>query len=170
MLQIAPRKLARMVPDAAELDRFETASRADLAAWQREKLRETLHHAYANVPHYRAAFDQAGVHPRDFSDLPDPRPLSLHRQGGPAGELSVRDVRGAARGGGAHPRLVGHHRQADGGRLHQGRHRHTWADVVARSIRAAGGRPGMLVHVAYGYGLFTGGLGAHYGPSGSAAR
>ena len=62
----------------------------------------------------------------------------------------------------AHPRLVRHHRQADRGRLHQN-DIDTWADLMARSIRASGGRPGMKVHVAYGYGLFTGGLGAHYG-------
>ena len=93
MLQIAPRKLTRMVPEASELDRFEIASRPELAAWQREKLRETLHHAYANVPHYRAAFDQAGVHPRDFSDLPK-KMRSLLK---PSNFLSTRKIADNAR-------------------------------------------------------------------------
>ncbi|AWN52441.1 phenylacetate--CoA ligase PaaK [Methylobacterium sp. 17Sr1-1] len=162
MLQIAPRKLARMVPEASELDRFETASRAELAAWQREKLRETLHHAYANVPHYRAAFDAAGVHPRDFSDLPDLArfPFTAKadlRANYPFGMFAVprEEVARihASSGTTGKPTVVGY-TKAD---------IDVWADVVARSIRAAGGRPGMLIHVAYGYGLFTGGLGAHYG-------
>ncbi len=151
-----------MVPEASELDRFETASRAELAAWQREKLRETLHHAYANVPHYRAAFDAAGVHPRDFSDLPDLArfPFTAKadlRANYPFGMFAVprEEVARihASSGTTGKPTVVGY-TKAD---------IDTWADVVARSIRAAGGRPGMLVHVAYGYGLFTGGLGAHYG-------
>ena len=92
-----------------------------------------------------------------------PREVSVHHQGGPARQLSVRHVRGAARAGGARARVVGHDRQADGGRLHAAATSTIWADLVARSIRAAGGRAGDIVHVAYGYGLFTGGLGAHYG-------
>jgi phenylacetate-CoA ligase len=156
------RKLAELVPAPASLDRMETASRDELAAWQRERLAWTLRHAYDNVPHYRAAFDAAGVHPdafRDLSDLarfpftgkadlranypfgmfavPRPQVARLHASSGTTGK----------------PTVVGY----TAGDID------TWAGVVARSIRAAGARPGMLVHVAYGYGLFTGGLGAHYG-------
>ena len=109
-----------------------------------------------------SAFDAAGRPSGRPEDARRPRAVSVHGQERPARQLSVRPVRGAARAGGAHPRVVGHDRQADRRRLHA-RDIDTWADLVARSIRAAGGRPGDIVHVAYGYGLFTGGLGAHYG-------
>ena len=91
-----------------------------------------------------------------------PAPVPVHDQGGPARQLSLRHVRRAARAGGADPRLSG----TTGKPTVVGytkRDIDIWADVMARSIRASGGRPGMKVHVAYGYGLFTGGLGAHYG-------
>ena len=96
------------------------------------------------------------------SDPGGPREIPLHHQEGPARHLPLRHVRRAAGKARAHPRLLRHDRQADGRRLHPEGHRHL-GDVVARSICASGGRPGDIVHIAYGYGLFTGGLGAHYG-------
>ena len=118
--------------------------------------------AYDNVPHYREAFDAEGFHPDDLQSLDDLQPHAVHDQGGPAGQLPVRDVRRAAGAGRPRARELGDDRrptvvgytEAD---------IDTWADLMARSIRLAGGRPGDIVHVAYGYGLFTGGLGAHYG-------
>ena len=126
----------------------------DGAAW-------TLHHAYANVPHYRAAFDRAGVHPKDFRELarrnfrsPPSRTCARHY---PFGMFAVPREKlarvHASSGTTGKPTVVGY----------TAKDIDTWAQVVARSIYAAGGRPGMIVHVAYGYGLFTGGLGAHYG-------
>ncbi len=121
------------------------------------------------MPHYRAAFDAAGVHPRDFQDLPDLArfPFTAKadlRANYPFGMFAVprEEVARihASSGTTGKPTVVGY-TKAD---------IDTWADVVARSIRAAGGRPGMLVHVAYGYGLFTGGLGPITAPSASAAR
>ena len=99
---------------------------------------------------------------RDLKHARRPREVSVHGQERPARQLPVRHVRGAARAGGAHPCVVGHDRQADRGRLHAQRHRHLGRPGGALDPR--GGRPaGDIVHVAYGYGLFTGGLGAHYG-------
>jgi phenylacetate-CoA ligase len=129
---------------------------------QRERLSATLHHAYANVPHYRRAFDAAEVHPSDFQGPEDLArfPFTTKddlRNNYPFGMFAVpRDqiVRiHASSGTTGKPTVVGYTR----------RDIDTWAELMARSIRAAGGRPGMIVHVAYGYGLFTGGLGAHYG-------
>ncbi|GJD48758.1 Phenylacetate-coenzyme A ligase [Methylobacterium crusticola] len=162
MPPIAPRKLAEMLPRARDLDRFETAPRAELAAHQRERLGRTLRHAYENVPHYRAAFDAAGVRPDAFSDLPDLArfPFTTKadlRANYPFGMFAVPREQvariHASSGTTGKPTVVGYTRHD----------LDVWADCVARSIRAAGGRPGMVVHVAYGYGLFTGGLGAHYG-------
>ena len=99
-------------------------TRAELEALQLERLRETLRSAYEQVPHYRHAFDEAGVGPDDLASLGRPRAVPVHRQGRPAGELPVRDVRGAARAGGARPRLERHDGQADRGRLHPRGHRH----------------------------------------------
>ncbi|MBK3590452.1 phenylacetate--CoA ligase, partial [Streptomyces sp. MBT57] len=134
----------------------------DLEALQLERLRTTLRHAYENVPFYRAAFDGAGLRPEDCRTLADLSrfPFTAKadlRDNYPFGMFAVpeRDVRRvhASSGTTGRPTVVGYtERDLD-----------TWADVVARSIRAAGGRPGHKVHVAYGYGLFTGGLGAHYG-------
>ncbi|MEU0762691.1 phenylacetate--CoA ligase PaaK [Streptomyces microflavus] len=146
----------------AMLDAAEQLSRADLEALQLERLRTTLRHAYENVPFYRAAFDGAGLRPEDcrtlanLSRFPFTAKADL-RDNYPFGMFAVpeRDVRRihASSGTTGRPTVVGYtERDLD-----------TWADVVARSIRAAGGRPGHKVHVAYGYGLFTGGLGAHYG-------
>src|SRR6478752_1986651 len=134
----------------AGLDAIETASRDEIAALQRERLAWTLRHAYANVPHYRAAFDRAGVHPDDFRTLDDLGNFPFGMFAVPREKL-VRVH--ASSGTTGKPTVVGYTAQDI----------ETWAHVVARSIHAAGGRPGMIVHVAYGYGLFTGGLGAHYG-------
>ncbi|MGW1202809.1 phenylacetate--CoA ligase PaaK [Streptomyces cyaneofuscatus] len=146
----------------AMLDAAEQLSRADLEAIQLERLRTTLRHAYENVPFYRAAFDAAGLRPEDCRTLADLSrfPFTAKadlRDNYPFGMFAVpeADVRRihASSGTTGRPTVVGYtERDLD-----------TWADVVARSIRAAGGRPGHKVHVAYGYGLFTGGLGAHYG-------
>ena len=111
-------------PRPDELEPIERASRDELRALQLTRLRWSLAHAYDNVPHYRKAFDAKGVHPRDLHTPRGSREVPVHGQDRPARQLSVRHVRGAARAGRAHPRLVGHHRQADGRRLHAQRHRH----------------------------------------------
>ncbi|MER5870747.1 phenylacetate--CoA ligase PaaK [Streptomyces sp. NPDC002044] len=143
-------------------DEGERLSRDELAALQLKRLRASLHRAYDRVPFYRRAFDEAGVHPVDCRSLAD---LALFpftaksdlRDQYPFGMFAVprSDVRRihASSGTTGRPTVVGY---TDGDLA-------TWADVVARSLRAAGGRPGQTVHIAYGYGLFTGGLGAHYG-------
>ncbi|MEV6420874.1 phenylacetate--CoA ligase PaaK [Streptomyces sp. NPDC051662] len=144
------------------LDAAEQLSREELAVLQLDRLRATLRHAYKNVGHYRTAFDRAGLRPEDCrtladlarfpftakADLRDNYPFGMFA----VDQSEVRRVH-ASSGTTGRPTVVGYtQRDLD-----------TWADVVARSIRAAGGRPGHKVHVAYGYGLFTGGLGAHYG-------
>ena len=151
-----------LTPDPSTLDPIEIAPREQLAALQLERLRWSLAHAYGNVPHHRSAFDAAGVQPGDLTELADLRhfPFTTKadlRANSPYGmfavpEDQVRRIH-ASSGTTGQPTVVGYTE----------RDLSTWADVVARSIRAAGGRPGMKVHVAYGYGLFTGGLGAHYG-------
>ncbi|MBF6616181.1 MAG: phenylacetate--CoA ligase [Candidimonas sp.] len=143
-------------------DAIEHASKDELQNLQLERMKWSLKHAYDNVPHYRQAFDQAGVHPDDLKQLSDlsrfpfttkqdlrdnypfkmfavPRDqvLRIHASSGTTGK----------------PTVVGY----------TAKDISVWADLVARSIWAGGGRPGDIVHVAYGYGLFTGGLGAHYG-------
>ena len=134
----------------------------ELRARQLERLRETLTAAYAHVPHYRKAFDDLGVRPEDLGSLEDLRhfPLTAKadlREQYPFGMFAVpreQVVRvHASSGTTGRPTVVGYTAQDI----------RTWASLMARSIRAAGGRPGDVVHVAYGYGLFTGGLGAHYG-------
>ncbi|WP_328483750.1 phenylacetate--CoA ligase [Streptomyces sp. NBC_00377] len=144
------------------LDEGERLDEDALRTLQRERLRASLRHAYAHVPFYRESFDRAGVHPDDFRDLGDLSrfPFTTKadlREHYPYGMFAVpRDrVRRihASSGTTGRPTIVGY-TDAD---------LSMWADMVARSIRAAGGRPGDTVHVAYGYGLFTGGLGAHYG-------
>ena len=151
-----------LTPDRATLDPIEVASRDELAALQLTRMRWSLQHAYDHVPHYRSAFEAAGVRPEDLSELADLRhfPFTTKadlRASYPYGMFAVpRDqVRRlhASSGTTGQPTVVGYTEQDIS----------TWSDVVARSIRAAGGRPGMTVHIAYGYGLFTGGLGAHYG-------
>jgi phenylacetate-CoA ligase len=144
------------------LDSGEQLSRDALAALQLERLRAVLRHAYDHVGFYRRAFDEAGLRPEDCRSLADlalfPLTTKSHlRDNYPFGmfavpESEVRRIH-ASSGTTGLPTVVGYtQRDLD-----------TWADVMARSIRAAGGRPGHKVHVAYGYGLFTGGLGAHYG-------
>ncbi|MFB6478712.1 phenylacetate--CoA ligase PaaK [Streptomyces virginiae] len=143
-------------------DEGERLGHDELAALQLTRLRATLHRAYEKVPFYRQAFDKAGVHPDDCRSLAD---LSLFplttkadlRDQYPFGMFAVprSQVRRihASSGTTGRPTVVGY----------TDKDLSTWADVVARSIRAAGGRPGQIIHIAYGYGLFTGGLGAHYG-------
>ncbi|MDQ7973998.1 MAG: phenylacetate--CoA ligase PaaK [Rhodocyclaceae bacterium] len=149
-------------PAPGDLEPIETASRDEIAALQLTRLRTTLAHAYENVPHYRRAFDAKGVHPSDLKQLSDLSkfPFTVKndlRDNYPFGLLAVPRERlariHASSGTTGKPTVVGY-TQGDVDR---------WADLVARSIRAAGGRAGDLVHVSYGYGLFTGGLGAHYG-------
>ena len=144
------------------LDPIEKASRDEIAALQIERLKQTLRQAYDNVPAYRAKFDRHGVHPDDFRQLDDLRKFPFTtkqdlRENYPFGMFAVpreKIVRiHASSGTTGKPTVVGY-TQSD---------INTWADLMARSIRASGGRPGMKVHVSYGYGLFTGGLGAHYG-------
>jgi phenylacetate-CoA ligase len=149
--------------DAAELlDSGERLDQDALKALQLERLRASLHHAYTNVPFYRQSFDLAGVHPADCRTLSD---LALFpfttkvdlRDNYPFGMFAVPEKRirriHASSGTTGRPTVVGYTENDLS----------MWADMVARSIRAAGGRPGDKVYVAYGYGLFTGGLGAHYG-------
>jgi len=161
MTAAASKRISR-VPRPDELDPIETASRDEIAALQLERLRWSVRHAYENVPTYRARFDAAGVHPDDLRTLEDLArfPFTTKddlRAAYPFGLFAVLRERiariHASSGPTGKPTIVGY----------TSRDLETWAEVVARSIRAAGGRPGMIVHVAYGYGLFTGGLGAHYG-------
>ncbi len=149
-------------PRPGDLEAIETASRDEIAALQMQRLRTTLRLAYEKVPHYRRTFDAHGVHPDDLKTLSDLARFPLSgkadlRENYPFGLFAVpreQVVRvHASSGTTGKPTVVGY-TQAD---------IDTWADLMARSIRAAGGRPGDMVHVAYGYGLFTGGLGAHYG-------
>lgn len=141
---------------------IETASIDELRTLQTERLQSTLHNAYANIDHYTRAFDAAGVHPDDVTSLDDLARLPFLvkddlREAYPFGMFAVpREdlVRvHASSGTTGKPTVVGY-TAAD---------IDTWATVMARSLFAAGGRPGDLLHNAYGYGLFTGGLGAHYG-------
>src|SRR5260370_15066074 len=134
----------------------------ELRALQLDRLRWTLRYAYANVPFDRKKFDAGGVRPQDCRSLEDLASFPVTtkddlREHYPAGMFAVRvpELRRihASSGTTGQPTVVGY-TQSD---------LDTWSDLMARSIRAAGGRPGDMVHVAYGYGLFTGGLGAHYG-------
>ncbi|MEE8445207.1 MAG: phenylacetate--CoA ligase, partial [Alphaproteobacteria bacterium] len=152
----------RGAPDKRGLDPIEVASRDEIAALQLERLRWSLGHACENVPHYRAAFDAAGVRADDLADLSDlakfpftvkddlrrcypfdmfaePREevVRIHASSGTTGQ----------------PTVVGYTKDAID----------AWADLMARCTRAGGGRRGDIVHVAYGYALFPGGLGAHSG-------
>lgn len=144
------------------LDPLETASLDQLRTHQLDRLRWSLNHAYANVPLYRKRFDALGVHPDDLHSLDDLATFPFTtktdlRDNYPYGMFAVpmhEVVRvHASSGTTGKPTVVGYTQNDID----------TWANVVARSIRAAGGRPGDKVHVSYGYGLFTGGLGAHYG-------
>jgi phenylacetate-CoA ligase len=145
-----------------DLEPIERASQDELQSLQLQRLRKTLADAYEHVPHYRRAFDARGVQPSDCKSLADLAnfPFTTKkdlRDNYPFGMFAVpreKVVRvHASSGTTGKPTVVGY-TQAD---------IDTWADLMARSIRAAGGRAGDIAHVAYGYGLFTGGLGAHYG-------
>ena len=149
-------------PAPGDLEPIETASRDELQALQLQRLQWSLQHAYEHVPHYRRAFDEKGVHPSDCKTLADLAKFPFTdkadlRANYPFGMFAVpreQVVRiHASSGTTGKPTVVGY-TQTD---------IDTWADLVARSIRASGGRAGDIVQVAYGYGLFTGGLGAHYG-------
>jgi phenylacetate-CoA ligase len=150
------------VTERRSYDPIELASRDELAALQLERLRWSLRHAYDDVPHYRRKFDEAGVHPDDVRSLDDLRrfPFTTKddlRETYPDGMFGVpaeHVVRiHASSGTTGRPTVV----------AYTARDVDTWSELVARSLWAAGGRAGDRVHVAYGYGLFTGGLGAHYG-------
>ncbi len=149
-------------PAPGDLEPIEAASRDELQALQLQRLRATLQRAYDHVPHYHRAFDAAGVHPADCRTLADlakypftsKADLRAHYPFGMFAVPREQVVRiHASSGTTGKPTVVGYTR----GDIDR------WADLVARSIRASGGRPGDIVHVSYGYGLFTGGLGAHYG-------
>jgi phenylacetate-CoA ligase len=157
-----PNRRLGEAPEQDLLDDAERMSAEELQELQLRRLRWSLRHAYENVPHYRRAFDAAGVHPDDCRELTDlarfpTTTKSDLRDNYPFGMFAVpeQDVRRihASSGTTGRPTVVGYtEKDLD-----------TWATVVARSIRAGGGRPGDRLHNAYGYGLFTGGLGAHYG-------
>ncbi len=149
-------------PASAELDAAERMTVEQLRELQLDRLRWTLRHAYANVPFYTKKFDAAGVRPEDCRSLDDLAAFPVTtkddlRENYPTGMFAVPQAQirriHASSGTTGQPTVVGY-TQGD---------LDTWSGLMARSIRAAGGRPGDLVHVAYGYGLFTGGLGAHYG-------
>jgi len=151
-----------LTPKTSELDPIEIASRDEIEALQLERMKWSLSHAYQNVAHYKARFDAAGVHPDDLKSLSDLSkfPFTVKqdlRDNYPFGMFAVPQNQiarvHASSGTTGKPTVVGY----TAGDID------TWASVVARSLRAAGTRAGDMVHVAYGYGLFTGGLGAHYG-------
>ena len=138
------------------------ATTRELAAIQLERMRASLTHAYANSPHYARAFDAHGVSPDDLRSLADLArfPFTTKadlRDTYPFGMFAVPMEQvsriHASSGTTGKPTVVGYTQDDI----------RTWSTLVARSLHAAGVRPGMKVHVAYGYGLFTGGLGAHYG-------
>ncbi|WP_027550309.1 phenylacetate--CoA ligase PaaK [Bradyrhizobium sp. Cp5.3] len=145
-----------------EMDAHERASRDEIMALQMQRLAWSLKHAYDNVAHYRKAFDKAGVHHSDFRALSDLAkfPFTVKtdlRDNYPFNMFAVpreKLVRVHASSGTTGKPIVVGYTQRD---------IETWSEVMARSIRAAGGRSGMIIHNAYGYGLFTGGLGVHYG-------
>jgi phenylacetate-CoA ligase len=151
-----------MAPDHSTLDPIEIASLDEIQALQLNRMKSTLNHAYNNVAHYKAKFDAAGVHPDDLKSLSDLSKFPFTgkedlRQTYPFGMFAVPQdqvVRiHASSGTTGKPTVVGYTQNDID----------MWADVVARSIRASGGRKGDMIHISYGYGLFTGGLGAHYG-------
>lgn len=148
--------------EPGDLEPIERASRDEIQALQLQRLKATLKHAYDNVAHYRHAFEAQGVHPDDCRSLADLSKFPFTtkadlRQNYPFGLFAVPRERvarvHASSGTTGKPTVVGYTKNDID----------TWAHLMARSIRASGGRPGDIVHVAYGYGLFTGGLGAHYG-------
>ncbi len=152
----------QLAANPADLDPIEIASRDEISALQLTRLRWSLKHAYDNVPHYKKAFDNKGIHPDDLKTLADLAkfPFTVKsdlRDNYPYDMFAVpreKVVRiHASSGTTGQPTVVGYTRNDI----------EMWSGVMARSLRAAGTKPGDIVHVAYGYGLFTGGLGAHYG-------
>lgn len=149
-------------PMPGDLEPIESASRDEIAALQLERMKWTLKHAYDNVPHYKKKFDEKGLHPDDLKTLADlakfPFTTKIDlRDNYPFGLFAVPRTKvarvHASSGTTGKPIVVGYTlKDID-----------TWANLMARSIRAAGGRAGDTCHIAYGYGLFTGGMGAHYG-------
>ncbi|MEO6534024.1 MAG: phenylacetate--CoA ligase PaaK [Pseudolysinimonas sp.] len=160
---MSPTAKARLRPaEPTELDAAERMSRDELEALQLARLQETVRHAYQNVQHYRRTFDESGVHPDDIRCLADVQKLPFTtkadlRENYPFGMFAVPHERvariHASSGTTGLPTVV----------AYTTRDLEIWANLVARSLRASGVRPGMRVHNAYGYGLFTGGLGAHAG-------
>ena len=151
-----------LAAEPASLDAIETASRDEISALQLTRLKWSLAHAYDNVPHYKKAFDEAKVQPGDLKQLSDLSkfPFTVKddlRQNYPFGMFAVPREQvmriHASSGTTGKPTVVGYTANDIS----------VWADMVARSMRASGVVPGDLIHVSYGYGLFTGGLGAHYG-------
>ncbi len=151
-----------LTPPRASLDPIEIASRDEITALQLSRLKWSLRHAYDNVPFYRARFDAAGVHPDDLREMGDLArfPFTVKtdlRDNYPFGMFAVPQERvariHASSGTTGQPTVVGY---TQGDLVH-------WGSVVARSLRAAGMRPGDMLHNAYGYGLFTGGMGIHLG-------
>jgi phenylacetate-CoA ligase len=151
-----------VAPKKHELEPIEIASRDEIAALQFHRMKRTLKHVYDNSPFYRQRFDEHGVHPEELKSLADLAKFPFTtkkdlRDTYPFGMFAVpREklvrIHGSS-GTTGKPTVVGYTKHDID----------VWANVVARSIRASGGRPGDIVHIAYGYGLFTGGLGAHYG-------
>lgn len=151
-----------LTPPRETLEPIEIASRDEISALQLQRLRWSLKHAYDNVPFYKQSFDAAGVHPDDCASLSDLAkfPFTVKsdlRDNYPFGMFAVPREQvsriHASSGTTGKPTVVGYTKNDID----------VWATVVARSMRASGTKPGDIVHVAYGYGLFTGGLGAHYG-------
>lgn len=154
--------MRRHPPKPSDLEPVERAGRDEIEALQLQRLKWSLKHAYENVAHYKRTFDRAGVHPDDLNTLGDLKKFPFTtkedlRQNYPFGMFAVPRERvariHASSGTTGKPTIVGY----------TARDLDTWAALVARSIRASGGRAGDVVMVSYGYGLFTGGLGAHYG-------
>jgi phenylacetate-CoA ligase len=155
-------KGVNLMPARESLDQIEIASRDEIAALQLARLKWTLSHAYDNVAHYREAFDNAGVNPADVNSLSDLRKFPFTskddlRAHYPFGMFAIPRDRilrvHASSGTTGKPTVVGYSR----------RDLDVWAGLMARCMRAAGCKPGMLVQNSYGYGLFTGGIGFHYG-------
>ncbi len=151
-----------LTPARQDLEPIEIASRDEISALQLARLKKTLMRAYENVAHYKNSFDAAGVHPDDLKTLSDLAkfPFTVKqdlRDNYPFGMFAVPRAEvvriHASSGTTGQPTVVGYTKNDIG----------MWAEVVARSMRASGTRAGDIVHIAYGYGLFTGGLGAHYG-------
>jgi phenylacetate-CoA ligase len=155
-------RMLDLTPRRDDLDPIEIASRDEISALQLQRLKATVRQVYDRVPHYSKAFDQAGVNPDDLKSLQDLAhfPFTVKatlRDNYPFGLVAVPQEKlariHASSGTTGKPTVVSYTKNDID----------LWSEVVARSIRAAGGRPGMKVQVSYGYGLFTGGLGAHYG-------